>query len=388
MLFEWNGDSISEMTAIFRAAQSHASHADMERAEVLFLKALKGYGVLLGPTHEDATKVAIAVANFYTEQGHFNDADMVVEDLCQHHIKKLGIKHRRTQQVIVQVVELMSNHDREIDALTFLSRSKELAEADNQVVFRKPNKRSKTRRQGIISRRHAAAPSAKDLDAAQEITAGSVPDQVEYGVQVDHTHVAAKDEGVEAFLKAIVTHCEHHDEFLEIQILRAACELSKIYSQLGQNDSHDSIIWNAISRAEAIIYRQKWDKGSSKSFRTMEALLQLVASALKAGFDFKAAATLTKMGQKAENDFGWDAEITIWAKISIGIVYQRHRSWESAKPWFESARAASFAANGEEDGLTRTLQTAMEEPHYSEPRYSLDFDDVFRPSLLAFRPLE
>ena len=99
----------------------------------------------------------------------------------------------------------------------------------------------------------------------------------------------------------------------------------------------------------------------------MDALLQLVASALKAGFHFQAAATLTKIGQKAENDFGWDDERTIWAKISIGTMSQRHRSWESAKPWFESARAASFAANGEEDGLTRSLQKAMGKRYFSDP---------------------
>ena len=113
----WNGNSRSELIAMFQAARSHASHADSGRAETLFLDALKGYGVLLGPTHEDAIKVAIAVANFYTEQDRFNDADKVVQDLCQHHIKKFGIEHRRTQQVILQVVELLNGCDRRIDAL-------------------------------------------------------------------------------------------------------------------------------------------------------------------------------------------------------------------------------------------------------------------------------
>ena len=383
----WNGTSLSEITAMFRAAQSHASHADSERAEDMFLKALKGYGVLMGPTHEDATKVAIAVANFYTEQGRFSDADQVVEDLCKHHIDKFGIKHRRTQQVVLQVVELLNGCNRRIDALAFLGRSKELAEADAEEAFRKPNKRTKTRRQGSVSRRHAAAPSAKLLDAAQEITAGSDPDQVEHGIQVARTHVAAKDEAVEAFLKAIIDHCEHHGESFEIQNLRARYELSKFYCKLGQDKLHDSIFSSAIGTAEAIIRRQKWETECFKSFETMEALLELVASVLEAGFDLQAAATFAEIGQKAENDFGWDDERTIWAKISIGIVYQRHRSWESAKPWFEFARAASFAANGEEDGITRSLETAMEKRHFS---YVSDegrpFKTIFGVSGLTIRP--
>ena len=379
----WNGNSISEITALFRAAQSHA---DSERAETMFLKALKGYGVLLGPTHEDATKVAIAVANFYTEQGRFNDADKVVEELCQHYITKFGFKHRRTQQVILQVVELLNGCDRRIDALAFLSRSKELAEDDSEEGFRRPNKRSKSRRQGSISRRHAATPPAEILDA-EEITAGSDPDQIEYGIQVARTHVAVKDEAVEAYLKAIIEHCDGHGEALEIQNLRARCELSNFYSKIGQVHSHNSAFSSAIGTAEAIIRRERWDKGHFKSFETMEALLELVASVLKAGFDLQAAATFTEIVQKADNNFGWDDERTIWAKISIGIVYQRYRNWESAKPWFEFAYAASFAANGEEDGITRSLQTAMEKRHFS---YVADegrpFKTIFGVSGLTLRP--
>ena len=208
-LFGWKGHSIPGMIAMFRSAQMHANHANLEKAEVLFLKALKGYGVLLGPTHEDTTKVAIAVANFYTEQGQFNDADMVAEDLCQHHIKKFGIKHRRTQQVIQQFADLLNGCNRPNDALALVSRSTELAEADAEETFRKPNKRSKSRRQGSISQRHVAPPPTKLSDNAEEITAGSDPDQVGYGTQVARTHVAAKDGAAEGFLEAIFVGIQH-----------------------------------------------------------------------------------------------------------------------------------------------------------------------------------
>lgn len=383
----WNGKSRSELIAMFQAAQSHTSHADSERAETLFLDALKGYGVLLGPTHEDATKVAIAVANFYTEQGRFNDADKVVEDLCQHHIQKFGIEHRRTQQVILQVVELLNGCDRQIDALAFLGRTKELAEANTDDVSPKTSKRSKTRRQGNMSRRYAAAPSAKLFDAAKAITAGNDPEQIDYGIQIARTHVAAKDEAVEAFLKAIIDHCEHDGEALEIQNLRARSELSKLYGKLGKSNEHIIHFSIAIDTAETIIRRQKWDKERFKSFETMEALLELAASGLKAGSDPEAAGIFERVEQKAEDDFGWDDERTIWAKISIGIIYQRYRNWERAKPWFEHAYAASFAANGAEDGITRSLETAMDKCHFS---YVSDegrpFKTIFGVSGLTIRP--
>ena len=383
----WNGNTRSELIAMFQAARSHASQADSERAETLFLDALKGYGFLLGPTHEDATKVAIAVANFYTEQGRSNDADKVVGDLCQHHIKKFGIEHRRTQQVILQVVELLNGCNRQIDALAFLGRSKELAEANIDEVSPKASKRSKTHRRGSTFRRHAAAPSTELLDIAQNITAGNDPAQVDYGIQVARTHVAAKDEAVEAFLKAIIDHCEHDGEALEIQNLQARSELTKFYSRLGQIMENISAFSSAVDTAEAIIGRQKWEKECFKSFETMEALLELAASVLEARFDFEAAKTFQKIEQKADDSFGWDDERTIWAKISIGIIYQRHRNWERAKPWFDHALAASYAANGDEDGITRSLLTAMDKRHFS---YISDegrpFKTIFGVSGFAVRP--
>ena len=369
-LIRWKGVSMPEMVAMFHLAQMHANNANLETAELLFLKALKGYGILLGPTHEDTIKVSIAVVNFYNEQGQFTDADVIVEDLCQHHIEKFGIKHRRTQQVIQQVADLLNGCNRPNDSLAFLSRSKKFAEANADEASIKPNKRSKTRRQGSTSRRYSATPSASLLVAAEDITADIDPDQVEYSIQLAQTHVVAKDEAIEALSKARIDHCKHRGEALEIQIIRATCELSEIYSQVGEDDSHIFAFSNAILVVEAIIRRQKWKNKCVKSFETMEALLALVTSVLKVGHDSQAAAMFTKTGQKAEDDFGWDDEWTIWAKISIGIVYQIYRGWERAESWFESARAASFAANGEEDGITRSLQMAMERRHFSERHFS------------------
>ena len=193
---------------------------------------------------------------------------------------------------------------------------------------------------------------------------------VEYWIRLARRQVAAKDEAVEAFLKVIIDHCEHHGKDLEIQNLRARCELLKFYSEPRQKDSHNFIFLDAISTAEVIIRRQKWERKRFKSFETMKALLALVASVLKAGFDIHAAAMFTEIGQKAGNDFGWDYKLTIWAQISIGIIYQRCRGWESAKPWFESACTASFTAWGKDDSISRLLLAAMETRHFSGPHFS------------------
>ena len=255
-LTSWKGDSTLDMVAMFGLAQWHAKNANLEKAELLFLKALKSYSLLLGPTHEAATKVAIDLANFYTEQGQLNDADMIVEDLCQRHIEKFGIKHRCTQEVIQQVVDLLNGCNRPNDALAFLSRSKKLAKANAEEASCRPNKRSKTRRQGNISPRHGTTPSAKVLDAAQKIATGTGPYQVEPRTQEDRIYIAAKDRAFETIREAIIDHCGHHGAMLEMQNLRADFESPDEF-KLGETDCHNRGISHAIGRAESIICRLK-----------------------------------------------------------------------------------------------------------------------------------
>lgn len=98
--------------------------------------------------------------------------------------------------------------------------------------------------------------------------------------------------------------------------------------------------------------------------------MALATSLRDAGFDFQAAATLTKTRQKAKDDFTWDNGQAICAKISIKTVCQWHRRWESAEPWFEFALADSSKAWGKEDSLTRSLQRAMETRQLSERHLS------------------
>jgi len=58
---------------------------------------------------------------------------------------------------------------------------------------------------------------------------------------------------------------------------------------------------------------------------------------------------------KADDSFGWYDERTIWAKITIPIMYQTYRSWHQVEEWFSRTLAASVAADGDEDGISRAL---------------------------------
>jgi hypothetical protein len=379
----WRGHSREQLISMFESARSHAENQS-NKAEDLFTTALEGYGHLLGPTHEEAVKVAFALASFYTEQGRSADADKVIEDACRCHISKFGIEHRRTQQLILNIVEILKGWNRGVDALAFLARSKDLAESEAGLAT---TRKTKARRRGKLSQAQKAPPGNELLDIAQDIVSTKSAAQIDYGIGVARTHVAANDVAVEAFLQAIIHHCDSDPEGLEIHNLKARSELLKFYIKTLRNFEQRAIFLSAIDLATVAMYRKIWSKECFKSFEIMEALLELSASVLKGSFEDEAWKLFNRIEHKSEDDFGWDDERTIWAKISIGIIYERQKGWEYAQAWFTHAYAASMAANGEEDGITKALQKAFDRRHFS---YLSDegrpFKSIFGVSGITFRP--
>jgi hypothetical protein len=380
----WRGHSREQLTSIFEAARNHAENQS-DRAEALFSTALEGYRHLLGPTHETTVKVAFAMASFYTKQGQSADADKVIEDVCRRHISKLGMEDRRTQQLILQVIELLNGWNRGVDALGFLARSKELIESETGSGT--PGK-AKTRRQSKTAQAQKTSSDNELLDIAQDIASSKSTAVLDYGIGVARTHVAANDAGVEAFLQAIIQHCNNDPEALEIQNLKARSELLKLYNKTNRNLEQQTSFLGAIDAATVAIWRKVWDKKCFKSFEVMEALLELSASVLRGSFEDEALRLFEQIEHKADDDFGWDSERTIWAKINIGIIYERTKGWEYAEIWFNHAYAASTAANGVEDGITLALETSLEKRHFS---YLSDegrpFKAIFGVSGVTIRPM-
>lgn len=306
----WERHSRSNRIALSGSARSHASHGDYTMAEDMFLRALEGYGHMLGPTHEDARKAAFALASFYAGQGRMTDANEVIEKLCRQHITKFGVHHRRTQQFIVQVVELLNGWNRPEDALAF-----------------------------------------------------------------------------ERFLKTIIDRCGRKHGTLVIHNLRARSELLKFYNELGMNEQEVAAFMEGVEAVTNIFGTYKWEKQRFESLEIMEASLELATNVLIAGLGSNASELFRKIEHKAEDVFGWYEERTIWIKISIGIVYQKHKNWNDAKPWFEHARVASYMANGGEDGITVALDKALDKCYFT---YLSDegrpFKTVFGVSGITIRP--
>ena len=364
----WHGYTISDVVAVFASARRSAGQGNPEKAIADFSTALEGYQHLLGPTHEDTAKVAFAMASFYTEQNRSTDADQIIQDICRSYIVKFGIEHRRTQQLIMQIVELLTGWNRDDDASTFLTRVEELEEGSPDrfasLSTQRRSRKRKSRARSKASRSQPTALSSMLTDEAQEMIAENDPARITRGLEMVRVHVAAKNEAVESFLITIIDHCWHRPNF-EIQAIRARGELLKYYNKLLNRTERRAAFLNAAQASMDVIIWQNWDKKFFKSFEVMEALLELGACILKGGYGAEAANIFRAVELKAEDSFGWDQERTLWAKLTIGIIYQRYSGWEAAKLWFEYALAASVAANGEEDGITIALETAMENHRFS-----------------------
>lgn len=379
----WRGHTREELVHIFEMARSYAK-SDFQKAEDNFSTALEGYGYLLGATHSETVKVAFAMASFYAEHGRTSDCDEKVEEVCRCHISKYGMEDRRTQQVILQVVEILNGWNRRDDALAFLARSKDLAidEAEGGSTSK-----VERHRRGKASQTQKTTSANQLQTITQDIISSRGSAQVDYGISIARTHVAADDTAVEAFLHAIIHHCEADPETLEIQSLKARGELLKFYNKAGRSLEHREMFSSSINAAGIAIFRKTWDKMSFKSIELLEALLELSAAVLKGGIEDEAWRLFNQIEHKAEDDFGWDEERTIWGKISIGIVYQNVKGWEYAKSWFSHAYAASMASNGDADGITKALEISMEKRHFT---YLSDegrpFKTIFGVTGLTVRP--
>ncbi|RDW69775.1 hypothetical protein BP6252_08795 [Coleophoma cylindrospora] len=181
---------------------------------------------------------------------------------------------------------------------------------------------------------------------AQDIVSTKNAARIDYGIQLARTHVAANDITRRSFL-------------------------------------------SAIEVARNIIGRNSWDKHRFKSFEVLEALLELSATILKGGFENEAWALFSQIEHKAEDNFGWDEEHTIWGKISIGIIYERCKGWAHAESWFNHAYAASTATNDDQDGISKALQVALEKHHFSYlSNEGRPFKTIFGVSGLTFRPVD
>lgn len=384
----WQGHSRADLQDMWRTALASRDRGGVDEAENMLHQVSLGLSHVLGMTNEDTIKAAYNLADLYAGTGRMEKAVDMIETVIQNHIDTYGYEDKRTQQNILHAVELLNGWNREADALGLLSLSKELLHSSQSLHNARTVDSQANKNEKVVQMPHLSR-SRSDLSRIIQPVSGYLSSvEADHGLRVARTHVAAKDGAAESLLLTMISQCENRPDLL-IQHLKAQAELLKLYEKTDQTDVHELAFVNALKLLNEIWKLYTWDEDETESFDFMEAVLQLIANLLKSGYRDQAKRNFRTASEKACEVFGSDDERTVWALITIGLVYQTHMTWYDAEEWFEGAFAAALANKewGPKDGIVMSLQNAMDHHHFS---YVSDkgrpFKTVFGVSGIKIRP--
>lgn len=385
---QWNGLTRAHLISTWAEGRTHLHQGRLQNAKELLEQAREGLAYPNGATNEDVKKVAYELVDIYTQQGSAEAANGMLEQMMQAHIDTWGVEDKRTQQHVLDVVQILNGCNRQEDALALLSRSKEITEVKSGRSRRNRNRR---RRKGKDKAVDSLVDSTQLLGVVgldEAIEPNASPSQIDYRLDVARSHVAAQNQAVESLLLALINHCEKKPTELHVQNLRARGELLSLYEKLNVVADYGDVFDRTPEKINAVFHSYPWDKQKCAGLDVMEAYLQVAANMVKSNYSAAAKPLFHKAAEKSESLFGNDTERAIWVNITIGLVYQTHRSWTEAKPWFERAYAGALGADwDEEDGIIRALTNALKQHHFS---YLSDegrpFKTIFGVMGLTIRP--
>jgi len=359
----WEGKTQDDIHNIFLEAQRQIRDGQTNNSEEMLNIAITGYEYLLGPIHEETVKVSFTLATFFVEQNRIPEAYKVIERSSRLHFEQLGIDHKRTQQHIMNVVELLNGWNRNDDALAFLGRAKELAEGNDKPAGRKTGRRGQR-----VPKQLAATQQTLLESAIRSVSNASNLDQLDYGLSIARTHASTKDEAVEQILLETIYQSGLNIEKAALQHIQAWAELLDVERTENRSQQNLARFDYALQAFKKVVDQFPWNQPTREKFKSqklIEACLELGATFVKADFLDDARRIFQKCDEKATEAFGSDDERTIWMLISIGLVYQKYKGWSAATQWFEQALAAAMGVYDKDDGVIISLEEAMEVKHFS-----------------------
>ncbi|KAH8884179.1 hypothetical protein GQ53DRAFT_830103 [Thozetella sp. PMI_491] len=363
----YKGLSRVDLLAMWELARSGVQGSVPDEKERLLLQVLDGLSYLQGATNEETNKVAYALADLYVQAGRGAEGDKVLERQTQAHINAFGFAHRKTKQHVLQVVELLNGWNRQEDALGLLSRAREMQESiatrqSGVKVTAKEKRRQPKTTDNVVANTSRMVLS----EVTASVSSDPTPARLDYGLSVARSAVLSCDEDATSLLLEIIRQCKLNLPQLTAQLLRAMAELLSQYQKLGIVDTNRNTFQEAQARVLSVCETHSWDSENFMSFQVLEAALQLVANLVKCGYKSEGKALFRKLHDTAFIVFGPADKRTVWALISIGLVFQTHTTWDDAEEWFEAAFAASLASMtlGLDDGIVKSLQKAINRHHF------------------------
>lgn len=366
MRLSWNGCTATEAMTRFRKAQESDQQGDTEGAERQFREALAAFEHLLSPTHENTRTAAYSLAAFYARCGHMQEANNVLDWMSERHVERWGVKSKPTIDHVLRVVNLLNSWLRPQDAHAFLEKAKDyLCQPEPQACGRgvqylsipPDNGNAAYQRGSTASSAFRTAPSHENPGSEIVVNPSST---VDCQLRSAEARVRANDELVEPLLLSLIAQCKQSPDNLAAQNLRARAALIELYRESARADA----AVEELSKAQAL-FLETWKLVGKISRELIDASLEVAVQSLKSE-QYNDADEMFQMIQEGVCEtFGPDHSRTMRLLIRIGLIYQNGNRWKDAEPRFEQALAASMAANGLEDALTRTLEEALENQHYS-----------------------
>lgn len=366
MRLTWNGCTTTEAMTRFREAQERDQQGDAEGAERQFRDALAAFEHLLSPTHEDTKTAAYSLAAFYARRGRMQEANNILDWMSEKHIERWGLRSKPTTDHVLRVVELLNSWLRPQDALAFLEKAKDyLWQPDPracgqgvQHLSSIPNNGNVTH--GISSPASSAFRTVPFPENSSSGIAVNPSFMVDDQLRSAGAHVRANDESIEPLLLSLIAQCGQNPGKLAAQDLRGRAALIELYRKSGRTDA----AVEELSKAQAS-FLATWKLDGKITKELIDASLEVAIQSLKSAQYNDADDMFHMMQDRVVETFGPDHSRTIWILIRIGLMYQNENRWNDAKPRFEQALAASMTANGLDDALTRSLEAALENEHYS-----------------------
>ncbi|KAM3069420.1 hypothetical protein ACMFMG_005526 [Clarireedia jacksonii] len=362
----WQGHSISDLQALWHIACNHRDAGEVNEAEGVLRKVLLGMGHVSGKTNGETVKVAHNLADLYATTDRIGEAMTVLEELIEAHVYTWGCEDKRMQDNVLQAVGFLNTWNRSDDAMALLSLSREVLATCTSRTTPKNRRRAGDKGKGI--RRSTTKIHASHLSEVTDsvLLKNATPASIDSALRVVQARFAAKDRTAISLLVAMISQCEGRLD-LSIQQIKAYAELLMLYQKLDKVEENSFTFQKAFATLDAAWEAHNWYHDEIESFDFMEAALQLVANALKCGYRPEARRMFLVASVKASEVFGSDDERTVWVHITIGLVYQTHMTWNDAEEWFEQALTAAYRNRewGPKDGITRSLQTALDRHHFS-----------------------
>ena len=360
----WQGHSRSDLHSLWNLARTRRAAGELDRAEEAFQQVYLGMCHIVGKTNKDTVAAAFNLADIYATSDRIDLAIKIVEEVVENHVTVKGHRHKGTQQIVLQSVEVLNGWNRQADALALLSLAQEALEISSRI-----NKKEKLH--GSRAKKTARETLTSDVDQdlsaiEQHVLNDPKPASIDHGLEVARIRIAMADQRTESLLLAILSQCEGNPD-LGLQFLGAHAELLNLYYKLGQVTERQVAIDNALQAVRALWNAYEWDEEKFESFEFTEKTLQIIANAFKCGHRAQAKIMFGVIADTAADVFGSDDERTVWVLISIGLVYQTYAGWLDAEEWFEQAFAGALANPewGPKDGIVRSLQNALDREHFS-----------------------